>query len=333
MSIANKTYYTSSDLLDSIKKRTNIPDSQNLLNDNDILRLANDEISSSLIPLILSKYEGYFLIQEAVPLIANNNKYEIPYRAIASKLKEVFYLPNINDIENRTEMVQISMEDLGYKSTTINRNRFYIEGENLVLDTDSNSIDPSGGILFFYWIRPNALVLKERVAIIQNIDRTNGIITLINSDENKSSLPENFTASVLYDFIRTKSPHKIISYDIPIININSSAKFIQIDPENIPDKLVIGDRIALSGETDLINCPSELHPLLAQMTATLVLESNGDVQNLAVATRRLEKMEANNGNLIDNRVSGSPFKAKSNHGILRTGGLGRKGRRFTTTSN
>ena len=48
MSTANKSYYSSIELLDSIKKRTNIPDSQNLLDDNDILKLANDEMSSSL---------------------------------------------------------------------------------------------------------------------------------------------------------------------------------------------------------------------------------------------------------------------------------------------
>jgi hypothetical protein len=63
------------------------------------------------------------------------------------------------------------------------------------------------------------------------------------------------------------------------------------------------------------------------MTATIVLESNGDVQNLAVATRRLEKMENNNGLMLDNRISGSPIKAKSNHNILRQSGIGRKSKR------
>ena len=239
----------------------------------------------------------------------------------------MFYISDINDEETKQDMIQVSTDELVDYNGNNGVFRYYIEGENLVIHTSEDNIDGIGGLLFFYLIKPNALVLNERVAIIQNIDRTNGIITLINSDENKTALPTNFSATALYDFVRTKSPHKIISFDVPIISINTSGKYIQLDPENIPPRLSIGDRLSLAGETDLINCPSELHPLLAQMTATLVLEANGDVQNLAVATRRLEKMENNNGLMLDNRISGSPIKAKSRHNILRSSGIGRKGKR------
>jgi hypothetical protein len=312
MATANKFYFTSGDLVDSIKTRGQIPDTQNLISDDRILQLANEEMSTTLLPMVLSKHEAYYLVKEVIQFENGKNRYDIPSRSIGSKIREVSFLQDIDNLNELREMVQISVDDLSHQQFNSNVNHFYIEDDQIVIHVDPESISSTSGILVHYFQRPNALVLGIRVGVITNIDRNSGIVTF-------STLPDNFEANQKYDFIRTKSPHKILDYDVMI-------KYITLDPLDIPDSLVVGDRVALAGETDLVNAPTELHPLLAQMTCSLVLESIGDNQNLVLAEQRLKRMKDDVGSVLDNRVIGSPIKARRRNSPLRNRAVSRRSR-------
>lgn len=321
--MSRRMYMTSDDLIASVKRRASIPDGQNLITDEEILDFANEEMLMNLIPLITEKNEDYYLIRQLVPFESGTNRYEIPYRAIGGKLREVAYQ---NENGSIREMFRISTDDVtndGY-SVTSGVYRFYIEGEEVVLHTDPNNL-PSGGLLMFYNLRPNALVDVDRIAVIQDIDRSTGVIRI-------SATPDHFTSSLQYDFIKTKSPHQVLSFDISVTSVDSTTNTIIVPIASIPDKLKVGDRIAQSGETDLINAPSDVHVMLAQMVATRVLESIGDIQNLQAANDKLEKMEINTTPLLDNRVTGSPYKVKARNGFLRRSSLGRRFRKRTLKS-
>lgn len=319
--MANRFYYTTDDLIASIKKRASIPDSQNMISDDEILEYANDEFAMNLMPLIVSKHEDYYLTKEIIPIEAGKTAYEIPYRAIGNKIQDVYYMPSRSDELNLYEMHRVSSNDISTNNRGDNHHYYYLQNENIVLHVNPTSLNIAGAIVVYYHLRPNALVLTDRSAIVETIDRVNGIITFT------ATPPSHFTINTQYDFIKTRSPHKLITFDIDATEINSSGKFMRLDPDDIPTTLVVGDRICTSGESDLVNAPTELHSLLAQMTASIVLASIGDNDNLAVSEKRVAKMEMNTGVLIDNRVTGSPFKAKNNNGILRKSGLRRR-RRF-----
>ncbi len=307
-------YMDTQALINSVKRRASVPDSQALVSDDQILDYANEEMALNLIPLIVAKHQDYYLTREEVQLVSNQSRYEIPYRAIGSKLREVAYMDSNG---NLFEMFRISTDDVVNEgiASSFSR-RFYIEGEEVVLHTQNDSI-PSGYLVFFYNLRPNTMVDSDNVGIITNIDRNTGIVTL-------SSFPSDFTATIEYDFIKTRSPHRIFSFDITPSSVDANTKTITFDVDEIPDRLTIGDRIALANETDLINAPSDVHVLLAQMVAGRVLESIGDLDNLQAANVKLNKMEKNTGLLIDNRVTGSPYKAKVRNGFLRGRSRNRK---------
>lgn len=314
-------YMTSEQLIASIKRRANIPDSQAMITDEEILDFANEEMMLNLVPLVVSKHEDYYLTSEQVAIQSGVYSYAIPYRALGTKLRELAFYDE--DSQRFSPLYRKSIDEITESSnrgTSSGNNRFYIMNENIVLDTNT---DVGFDILtFFYNMRPNALVLNDRVAVISGIDRTSGIITI-------SEVPEVFTSSSKLDFVKLNSPHRILNYDVTPILIDDANSQITFNLSDIPAELVVGDHICLQNETNLVNAPSELHVMLAQMVAARVLESNGDQENLAAANDKLARMEKSTEYLIDNRVTGSPIKASARRngliGRSNTIGTRRKG--------
>jgi hypothetical protein len=316
-----KYYFTAEDLVKSVKRRMSMPNSENLFTDQEILDFANEEMALELVPLIMRKHQDYYLVRETIQIdpTYQNNKYPIPYRAIGSVIRELAYLPSLTNPNDLREMRRVSPDDLSNTSNRTSTSRhFYIENENIVL-WGRNEALTSGYLVAFFWLRPNELVFGDRIATIQAIDTTTGIITVNN-------IPSHFAENTKFDFIRTKSPHKIYSYDIPVTAMDSNAKTIQIDPANFQPyngmganmaQLEVGDRIAIAGETDLVNSPSELHVLLAQMVAARVLDAIGDKENLANANDKMLRMESNAESLLNSRDVGSPYKVRTRNGFLK----------------
>ena len=123
--IANKLYYTTEDLINSVKRRANVPDSQDMISDNEILEFANEEMLLNFIPLVYSKHEDYYLVRQEIPLEANKTRYPIPYRAIASKVREIAIQGSGGELR---EMVRISIDEVTttYQNGNSNSRRYYL---------------------------------------------------------------------------------------------------------------------------------------------------------------------------------------------------------------
>ena len=304
-------YYTTADLLSSVKRRASVPDSQALITDAEILAFANEEMMLNLVPLIMRRHQSYFLIREAFDIDSTDNSYQIPYRAMGNKIKEVCF--KNTDSDSLLALTQISIDELSSyysgSNTGNNSHRFHIENESIIIGNSDSSIDYDE-LVFLYNLRPNQLVDSSRVTTITAINTTTGQITV-------DSIPDNFSSSSLIDFIKTNSPHRILLYDIALTAIDAVAGTFTVDTDDISSDLVVGDRICLQNETDLINAPSELHVMLAEQVAARVMESIGDMQGLQSANDKLVKMENAAEVLIDNRVTGSPIKANARRRLLR----------------
>ncbi len=69
---------TSNSLIESIKRRASIPESQSTYDAEDILAFANEELSLALVPEIMTLHEDYLLYEDPVPLVPNQQEYKIP---------------------------------------------------------------------------------------------------------------------------------------------------------------------------------------------------------------------------------------------------------------
>jgi hypothetical protein len=311
-------YLTSNSLIQSIKRRAMIPSNQSTFSDADFLALANDELKIGLLPSILSVQEEYYVFAERVKIEPNKSAYSIPYRAIGSKLRDVFYVDNSGSL---LEMSRISADDKALYQNEINSSRFvfyYIENNSIVFTSKSSST-PTGELLFTYFIRPSDLVDEKRISVITNIQKTNdNIIFTVDKIH-----PDFTTSNRKLDLLQAKPGHRIRNIDINA-TINTTNRTLTFNINQIDSDVEVGDHIALAGECMIPQCPSDLHSVLAQRVAARCLEALGDTQGLANANKKLQEMEMKTMQLVDNRVIGAPQKVVNNRGLLRFSKIRRK---------
>lgn len=309
---------SSNKLLSSIKRRAMLPSDQNTFTDQDFLDMLNEEIQYFGIPHLLQVHEEYLVTYEDIPLEANKSKYRIPYRAIGDKLRDVAYVDNSNNIY---ELSRITIEDLSdYNESNLDdyTEAFYIEN-NFVVLVDEIPFSDSKLRMYFY-LRPNTLVKEDKAGVITSIDRTTGIVQM-------SNFPMDFSTVPKMDLVSHNSPNKILNYDLIPSSVDSVTKSVVFLVADIPDELEIGDYVNIAGEAIVPQLPVELQPILAQRVAIAALEALGDGEGVAVAEKKLEKMEKFSNTLIDNRVEGAPLKVNNRHSPLREATFGSSGAR------
>lgn len=212
-------YYNSETLVDSVKRRINIPTNQNTFTDADILAFADEELGLSLVPAIMSLHEDHLLYEDIVPLTPNTREYQIPYRAVGNKLYDLQF-KDMNG--NFLPMSQTTWSDEPNYNGAYTTNliyAYYVRNNRIGLLPTFNGIS-NGSLRFMYYIRPSALVPSVQVAVISNIDLASGNITFVN-------LPTTFSTSTKVDFYKFQSPHTILGIDVYPIGVSTATNTMQ----------------------------------------------------------------------------------------------------------
>lgn len=286
--------YKSSQLIESIKRKGMLPETNATFTDQDFLDFATEEIDLAILPLVLSLHEDYYLYVDKIPITDNTKKrYKIPHRAIGNKLKYV----GIQRGDQIWPLNRISFEDRYRKDTVIvpyGVQYFYIENDEIVLD-----VAPQADYLVMaYYLRPNALVTDDNMLRIINI--SGNIVTV--SDGHL----EHYSAGDKIDFISRESPNKLLKIDIPIVSIDYTLKTITFG--SVPSNVNIGDYICFAEKTAIPQIPTELQSLLTQRVVARCLEALGSLQELQAANAKIAEIESKVASLIDNRVENNPRK-------------------------
>lgn len=310
---------TTDQLIDSIKRRSMVPDSDKTYSEADIIEMINEEIFTSYLPYIMKTHEEYLVEYEDTPLSDSQSAYDIPDRAVGNKLRDVAFVDSSGNVY---ELSRVDIEDISEfqgNYAVSRRNVFYLQNNQVVLPT--NLISQSGSIRMYYYLRPNSLVEESRAGTIIAIDTNTGEITL-------NSTPTHFTDGAKYDFVSSKNPNKILAFGKTNTAVNSATNTITFSADDIPSGLEVGDYVLSEHETIIPQIPVELHTLLAQKVAVTMLESLGDTEGATNLMRKLQKMETNTLAMIENRVEGAPQKIGSRKGPVRSAVSKGYGRRF-----
>ena len=304
--------YLTEDLINSVKIRTFAPISQNTLTDADLLTIANEELSLRLVSDILGVREDFFLTNETVAIVANEDHYAIPTRAIGSALKAVFY---VDAGGNKTIIPRIEVDRSQTTSDSSGEpQKYYLEGDEIVLlPTPSLS---SGSLLFSYFQRPNELVETASCAKITGSSELSGTVTFTVDTDLTTTLLVGDTV----DFLNGSPPFLLWAKDVAVTAVTATTIDVALaDVDDVQGAVLplTGDYICLSGTANIPMVPVEFHAVLAQMTACRVLLALGHAEKMQMAKAELEQMRREALKLVKNRVELSALKVTGRSGLVK----------------
>lgn len=191
--MAVKPYLTSDDLVEAVKRNMAFPIAQVTFDVEDILAFANEELFLEQVPSVMQYHEEFFTFSEDVPLESQVSRYDIPYRAIGLKIRNLFWKDELGNIQ---ELSAINRDDAAhFQYTTANNGQspyhYYIEANQVVLIPEVQA-NPTGSLAFTYYLRPNNLVENSRAHVcsyftkeltVENADLTAGDTLTIGSNQ------------------------------------------------------------------------------------------------------------------------------------------------------
>ena len=123
--------YTSDNLIEAIKRNGSIPTSQRKFSTSDFLHFLNEELELTVVTLLVSMNQDYFIEKETTALVANQSEYDFPLRAVGWKAYSVGYVDSAGVY---TKLSKINRSQRGYYGSDVGSTPagFYVEGTKIV---------------------------------------------------------------------------------------------------------------------------------------------------------------------------------------------------------
>lgn len=290
---------TTETLLARIKRDITMPANEILLEDADILAIADDVMRSQMVPLLLSLRQEYFLTSSTTPLVAGQNSYAIPYRAIGRTLRD-FKLEDATGTVRSLSLIPI--EDEHRLVSAGAPYSFYFKGDKVILlPTPTSTVST----LIFWWdLAPNDLVVPTAAAQVSSV--SGDTVTFL-------TVPQTFIAGVTLDFIQGQSGNSLLAMDKAITSVAGTQ--VTFTTGDVPTTLVAGDWVALSQQSPVVQLPNEVLPLFQAWTEQGCLKAIGDYEGAkALVTNDLER---NVKLMMQPRIQGEPSIIMNRNGLLR----------------
>lgn len=300
--------YSADRLITDLKSLGLLPDSQLLLDDDELLAMMNFQLKSSLVPLIDSAAEEFFVAYDDIDYDSSVHTYAIPERAMGTKLRDVVWVDvNGNEIaipRLRPEQIKVGFQfGMGYN---LGLYGFYLKDQSVVLYLGNPSgINSYPTLRLKFFRRPSNCVTVNQC----------GQITLINTGTREVTVdnaPAAWDDTLLFDLVKG-TPHFVSKGDS--LAIDSIAGNTLTFTDDLPADLVVGDWVAEEGTSPIPQIPYDAFPLLTQLTTIKALEANRDSEGMKNAFATLEDMKKSFLQIITPRVDGSPIKLGGCGGI------------------
>ncbi len=287
--------YTTTTLLDQIKRKAFIPTGQNTFTESDLLEIATDELHNTIVPAVTSTREEFYVVREQQPITAQLNTIPIPYRAIGMGLRELSV--EIGGIERN--MTRYGIEDKTYDDKQGIMYGYYLQNNNIHLLGNE-----TGNLRMYYYLRPGSLVPTSEASQISSIDTATNTLTL-------NSIPTGYVPGAVVDIINHKPGFDTKVISNTIVSVNGFDVELQdaLPTDNLGNQLVtIKDWLTLEDTSPVPQMPVEFYQYLAEAVTGYVAESLGDDEAYAKSQQRLQKMMTNAQRLISPRVDGQSKK-------------------------
>ena len=304
--------WTTTELLADIRRRARLSTTDPDHTDANLLLDADSVMDEVIVPLVLIARSDYYTRHEDQSIVAEQQTYPIPSRAVASVPRQVFWVDGSGTYR---ELAYLTLADsLGFNDSGEPEAYTIRDNEVWLLPTPSTA---SGSLRIAYEYQPGKLVLPSACAVVEGVDRTTGTLDC-------TDVPTTWTNATILDIVKGTSPFVLLAADLDPTTVTTGASgSVDFVATDLPDasrlpSSATGDYICPAGYSCIPQIPADLHSLLALGVAVEVLDQVGDPlanlmrqklgQALTAAQRKLSP-----------RVKGSPQKIVSRNSPLRRG--------------
>lgn len=295
--------YTWTELLDDIKVRGSIPTSQSTYTEARLLRLADAVFRSKILPLVDKVREGYYSYDVDFT-IANGSSFLIPTRAVGAKLENAAFIYG-SQRQNAIRYYEEELTDMSLSPSI--KPGFYIKRNRVFpVPTDGGGYTT---LRLTIVMRPNRLCVSSDACQVTAINTGTNTLTF-------TVVPDWDTSDTL-DIVQQDPHFDWLAIDQAITSVTTTTIAFA---SALPADLAVGDWVSLAGETPVIQCPVELHPLLAQEVANVCLKAQTDQAAYALGKEEAELIKEGITSLLSPRVEQQGRKISNRTGLLRRSG-------------
>jgi hypothetical protein len=303
--------YTTNGLVASIKRRITLPDAQNLYAPDDLIAFMGDELSSTIVPLVHSTQQEYWVVRMDIPLVANQLNYTIPIRGVANGLRLLTLVdPNGNEVMLSMLRPENTANTYNWLSpySTSTLYGFTMEDDHIVMFPKQFVVNPDRSLRFRFERQPSQLCATTDAAQIVSI--AGDVVTVDN-------VPSAWAVTDLVDLIKGGPAFVSKGDDLVITNLNVGTS--EITFAALPATAAKDDWIALAGTSPIPQIPYQMFPYLAQCVAIKALEGMADLEPYNVAVKQREQMKEDLLKLMQPRDMGNVQTVVNRGGLFDAG--------------
>ena len=311
--------YTTDDAVHALKVRCQLPDADGQLSDSDLLLILTEEMRTTVLSSIRRAQSEYYVKTDIVPVVQAVRDYRIPTRAQGAMLRDL-KLRRQQDPEAEYAIgvpyvAEEAADAFGYYSGSFywgQRLAHTILGNTIrLLPTPQQS---NLELLVRYFMRQSELVPVSSAAKVTNI--TGALVTF-------DAVPATWTTADRFDFDEARPNFDILSWDVEAdAVVTGIGGTIDFTTAGVPSDLQVGDYVAITGQSPVVQVPVEYQPALISAASVRVLEIVGDRGGAKIAQDKMREQVGDVKSLIEPRNKGQAGRIIARFGSLRTGRYG-----------
>lgn len=291
---------TSLSLVQSVLVRSLMPLSENTLDSTKLIELLDEEMRSTVLPLVLAAREEFYVQNYDTTLVTGTYTYTIPPRASFASWRDVVLVDSSGN--------EISMTELPPEYVKINSaigsfqpmytNGFVLQNDHIVLWPPNSTVPIQNTLRMKIKRRPSHLTSYANCAQVTAVA---GNQVTVNSNGDTT-----WTTATTFDIIPNAPQFTSRGDDQTISAINQTVTTATlITFTSIPTGVIIGDWICPAGLSCVPQIPYDMFPLLAQRGVIVCLQALGDNQNLQIAERKYQDMAVDFARTVSPRIEGA----------------------------
>jgi hypothetical protein len=292
-------------LVSSVYRGCLAPNSQNTLQPADVIAFLDQEMRTTIMPLVLAAQEEFWVTNYDQPVLQGVTQYTIPKRASFATWRDVVFV-DTNGLEINMSMLSPEYLKLTYPAggnPPLYVFGFILQNDQIILYPPTLSTPTQYKLRMKVKRRPNNLTQTANCGQVTNINTGTNAVTV-------SNVPSTWTTSDTFDLIPNSPQFTSLQDDATITMISGNILTFTSLPKDATGtfSLKVGDWVCPSQMSCIPQVPYDMFPLLVQRAIIRVLEALGDTQNLTVAERRYADMAVDFARTVSPRIDGTPKK-------------------------